>query len=167
MSLRVEERAVVVRDDGGLLAESAVQSAVWSPTEQFVALDAGFDTASTVILIDNKGQRVVDVGAMLFAVGVDPEGPVWDSNGEWLVFHTTGAGANLNNDGVYAVRIADMTLYRLLRGQVRSVSIAKDTLTVTLRRGDPAPAERQYNLAAMIRSSTLIPQSPRNRVAKD
>lgn len=167
-SLRVGESAFVVRDGSGLLAESAIHSAVWSPAEQFVALDVGLDEASTVVLVDNKGERVVDIGSMLSTPDVDAEGPVWDSKGDWLVFHTTGAGGNLNNDGVYAVRMADMTVHRFLLAQVSDVAITNDTLKVTLRRGEPAGAERTHSLAAVIRGATLISQPPpRRRGAKE
>lgn len=146
-----------VRDEARVLRDANIFLAAWSPSARLIALDAGVYEASTVLLINVETRDVVDVSLLLTGVGVEPEGPVWDRSGEWLIFHTTGAGESLRNDGVYALRIADSSIHRIFLGQVQRVSLTDDSLTIEGR----DDRSQSYSFAEMLSKAVIVEGHPK------
>jgi hypothetical protein len=124
-SLSVDDIDAVLRD--------AVPTGLpeWSPSGRFVALEVGLDEEPGVLLIDASDKpSAVLIDRPLIPMQIAAAGPQWHSSGDWLVFHTSGAGGALANEGVYALRLKDRAIFRLLTASVRSMALSEATLYV-------------------------------------
>ena len=125
-------QSLSVEDIDAVLGDAVpTGSPEWSPSGRFVALEVGLDEEPGVLLIDaiDKPSAVL-IDRPLIAMQIAAAGPRWHSSGDWLVFHTSGAGGDLSNEGVYALRVKDRTMFRLLVANVRSMAVSGATLYV-------------------------------------
>lgn len=103
----------------------------WSPSGRFVAFEVGLDEEPGVLLIEANDQpSAVLIDRPLIPLQIAAAGPQWHSSGNWLLFHTSGAGGVLANESVYALRMKDRAIFRLLASSVRSLALSDDTLYV-------------------------------------
>jgi hypothetical protein len=125
-------RALSVEDVDGVLRDAVpVESPQWSPSGRFVALEVGLDEEPGVLLIDvHDKPSAVLIDRPLIPMQIAAAGPQWHPSGEWLLFHTSGAGGDLANEGVYALRLQDRAIFRLLAANVRSMGVSGATLFV-------------------------------------
>ena len=105
--------------------------AVWSPTGRNVALEIGFDEEPGVFLIDaGESPSAVLIDRALAKQNVSATDPQWTAAGDWLLFRTSGTGEHAN-EGVYAVRLKDRAIVRLVPGIVKAFTLAGNTLIVS------------------------------------
>lgn len=132
--------------------------AAWSPTGDHVALEIGLDEEPGVLLI-TLGERpsALFVDRVLVDAGVSGAQPQWDSSGKWLIFATSGTG-EWNREGVYAMRVADGAVFRLLTAVPRSLRVADDVLYLQrVDRADPAKSDLAvFRLPALLRSAERV-----------
>lgn len=104
--------------------------AAWSPYGDAVALEIGLDEEPGVLLITLKDRpTAIFVDRVLADANVSGAQPHWDRSGEWLIFATSGTG-DWANEGVYALRINDGAVFRLLDAVPRRIKVAGDFLYV-------------------------------------
>lgn len=127
-------RTTPVRDVDAVLRNAFVTRApAWAPSGRFVAVEVALDEEPGVLLVDVAGSpSVVFVDKALIPLGVALEHPQWRSS-EWLVFRTSGMGADLYKEGIYALRMRDRAIFRLLAFDVREFTVTAQTLYVTGR----------------------------------
>jgi hypothetical protein len=156
------------------IAEGGVPTgpAAWSPSGDLVALEIGLMEEPGVLLIDTgAAPRAVFVDAILADDGVSGARPQWDRSGAWLLFQTSGTG-DWDQEGVYAVRVRDRVLFRLLAVVPRRMQVAGDMLYLTeVDRADPALRSLvAYDLPKLLRDATrvgAIEAPPRERATKN
>lgn len=156
------------------IAEGGVPTgpAAWSPADDLVAIEIGLMEEPGVLLIDTgAAPRAVFVDAILADDGVSGARPQWDRSGAWLLFQTSGTG-EWDQEGVYAVRVRDRVLFRLLKVVPRQMQVAGDTLYVTeVDRADPALRTlRSYDLPKLLQDGVRvgpIEAAPRERAPKN
>ncbi|HKR62133.1 MAG TPA: hypothetical protein VJZ00_00265 [Thermoanaerobaculia bacterium] len=145
------------------IAQSAVATgpAAWSPADTHVALEIGLDEEPGVLLIDVSRQpSAVFVDRALASANVSGAGPQWDSSGAWLVFRTSGTG-EWENEGIYAREIKGGAMLKLVAGVPRSMTVASDTLFVTLLQAD----DRRKDELVIFDLPTLLKQGSRVAIA--
>lgn len=124
-SLPVEDVDAVMRD------AVPTASPLWSPSDEFVVMEVALDEEPGVLLIevsDTPNARLFD--RSLTRMQLSATGPQWHS-GEWLVFHTSGTGGDLAMEGVYALRLKDRVLFRLLSLNATRIAVTHTTLYVS------------------------------------
>ena len=130
--IMADGRSIPVKDVDAVLRDAVPTGCPeWSPSGRFVALEVGLDEEPGVLLIDASDKpSAVLMDRPLVPMQIAAAGPQWHSSGDWLVFHTSGAGGVLANEGVYALRLQDRAIFRLLAANVRSMALSGPTLYV-------------------------------------
>lgn len=125
-------RSLPVGDVDAVLHDAVpTESPEWSQSGRFVAFEVGLDEEPGVVLVDVSDKpSAVLIDRPLIPMQIAAAGPRWHSSDDWLLFHTSGAGGALANEGVYALRLADRAIFRLLAANVRSMAVSEATLYV-------------------------------------
>jgi hypothetical protein len=141
--------------------------AAWSPSGDRVALEIGLDEEPGILLISLLGKpSAIFVDQILVDANVSGAQPQWDPSGEWLIFATSGTG-DWKSEGVYAMRVRDGVVFRLLSVVPRRMRIAGDFLYLDqLDRADPSRSDlKAFRLSALLKSGHQVAAS-RERIEK-
>lgn len=161
LSVRTADgRSFSVEDVDAVLPDAVPAGAPeWSPSGRFVALEVGLDEEPGVLLIDVSDKpTAVLIDRPLIPLKIAAAGPQWHPSGDWILFHTSGAGGDFSNEGVYALRLRDRAIFRLLASNVRSMAVSGATLYV-VRVNVDAPGKGEFltfNIDELIRKGIRI-----------
>lgn len=122
--MTADGRALPVEDLDAVLHNAVpTGSPEWSPSGRSIALEVGLDEEPGVLMIEARDKpSAVLIDRPLIPMQIAAAGPQWHSSGDWLVFHTSGSGGVLANEGVYALRVKDRVVFKLLASSVRSMT---------------------------------------------
>jgi hypothetical protein len=122
-------RRPIASGDADVMRQAVASGpATWSPADSHVALEVGLDEEPGVLLIDAGDNPSADfVDKVLVESNVSGAGPQWDVSGDWLIFRTSGTG-DWAHEGVYARRIKDTAVFKLLGTVPRAMVVSNNTL---------------------------------------
>jgi Tol biopolymer transport system component len=126
-------RVTLVKDADDEVLRSVIDTGTinWSPTDSALALEIDFDDEPGLLLVRVNGTPSAELlDTKLARLNVSATHPLWSSSGDWLLFSTSGTGER-SNEGVYALRIKDGAIFRLLRCIAQSFTLAHDMLIVS------------------------------------
>jgi hypothetical protein len=153
-------RLLPVEDIDAVLGDAMpTGSPEWSLSGRFVALEVALDEEPGVLLIEVRDKPVaIFVDRPLVPMQIAAAGPQWHPSGDWLVFRTSGAGGVLANEGVYALRLRDRAIYRLLATSVRSMALSGATmyLVSVTAEADGAGELLTFNVDDLIRKAVRV-----------
>lgn len=138
---------------------------VWSSDGSSVALEVALDEEPGVLLVRLGSRlRVHFVDKSLLHLGLSGMGPAWSLDGQWLLFHTSGTGGSLREEGIYAYRLSDGRTYQLLRARVSSIAVGRDHLFAVVAAGGSASSLRSYSLNDLLTGARAVEVAPQRPV---
>ena len=138
---------------------------VWSSDGSSVALEVALDEEPGVLLVTLGPQlRVHFVDKSLLHLGLSGMGPAWSLDGQWLLFHTSGTGSSLREEGIYGYRLSDGRTYRLLRARVNSIAVGRDHIFALVAGGGSASSLRSYSLNRLLTGARAVEDAPQRSV---
>jgi hypothetical protein len=137
---------------------------VWSSDGSSVALEVALDEEPGVLLVRLGSRlRVHFIDKSLLHLGLSGMGPAWSLDGQWLLFHTSGTGGSLRDEGIYAYRLSDRQTYQLLRARVSSIAVGRDHIFAVVA-GGAASSLRSYSLNDLLTGARAVEDAPQRPV---
>lgn len=123
-------RKFQVSDPDDVTAHAVATGAVrWSPDGSQAAMEIALAEEPAVLLIDmfpdSPSASLIDTYSSLDVSLADPE---WHPSGRWLFFHSSGTGERITAEGIYALRLSDLCIFRLYVGNVSDVAVDNETI---------------------------------------
>ncbi len=163
---------IAVEDVDKVLADARLTGdPVWSSDGSSLALEIALDEEPGVLVVRlGTRSRVHFVDKSLVPLHLSGMGPVWSPDDRWLLYHTSGTGGRLRDEGVFAYRASDGATYRVLRARVSSIAVSREHLFAIITGGGRTPSLRSYPLKELLAGASAIEdvrQPPVDRFHKE